>query len=560
MTERTRLYISPLNSELTGTIIPSTLVPSVSSISYHSLQTFPERNYGYIELPVMEAMKLKKKLNGSILKGSKVRVEEARPAKKLKRSAEDDDGEHEADKKIKRAGKKSKREEGVLSGYELPQERKVKRGWTEAAAESKKDTVKNSSKDRKTKRDKPAKATPSSFSKEPECLFRTRLPPNKVTNAPKSTTKEQKPKRLKGGTSEREAVVHEFSNTTKHPTFLRDSNDNSSGKIAVEYVDGKGWVNKDGKIVEEAPKLDTRRKKTRATGGGEDPNPRPLPLRNGDAKEHETSSIINGALRAPNSDDTSSSGTSTSSASDSGSEEVESGGRTDDADIQNVQSSHLKTSSVGKDQRPIDTRKDSDATSSSGDSHSSPSSEEDEISSLKASSTEASTDIHPLEALFKRPKPSASDTLRKPQLEVKTSFSFFDSENTNASQTHHLMPQTPFTQRDLHHRSIRSAAPTPDTAAPNKSGFGNLWEQNDDVESDEDEEPTEAAGPLGDTPLAGQDQSAEQATGEKPPESDFVKWFWEHRGETNRAWKKRLREAKKEKRQKENKRRTRTAV
>ena len=39
------------------------------------------------------------------------------------------------------------------------------------------------------------------------------------------------------------------------------------------------------------------------------------------------------------------------------------------------------------------------------------------------------------------------------------------------------------------------------------------------------------------------------------PQSDFAKWFWEHRGETNRAWKRRRREAAKEKRKSDNKRR-----
>lgn len=35
-------------------------------------------------------------------------------------------------------------------------------------------------------------------------------------------------------------------------------------------------------------------------------------------------------------------------------------------------------------------------------------------------------------------------------------------------------------------------------------------------------------------------------------ESDFAKFFWENRGDNNRAWKRRAREAKKEKRQREN--------
>ena len=59
-----------------------------------------------------------------------------------------------------------------------------------------------------------------------------------------------------------------------------------------------------------------------------------------------------------------------------------------------------------------------------------------------------------------------------------------------------------------------------------------------------------------DTPLTGnKGGELDGAKGEKE-ESEFSKWFWEHRGETNRAWKRRKREAAKEKRQKENKERS----
>ena len=129
---------------------------------------------------------------------------------------------------------------------------------------------------------------------------------------------------------------------------------------------------------------------------------------------------------------------------------------------------------------------------------------------------------------------------------------------------------------------MRSAAPTPDTAAPSKLGFGkNLWGRMGEKDSEEDEEEDdkeqgkvdegdnedekeekgiEARG----TPLAGEIEGKGKTKhvhvkkdGEAPPqqESEFSKWFWEHRGETNRAWKKRRREASKEQRQRENRRR-----
>lgn len=37
---------------------------AASTISYHTIDIFPEKNYGYIELPEIEADKLRRKLNG----------------------------------------------------------------------------------------------------------------------------------------------------------------------------------------------------------------------------------------------------------------------------------------------------------------------------------------------------------------------------------------------------------------------------------------------------------------------------------------------------------------
>src|SRR3954447_9464317 len=80
--QRIRLHITPLSPNLLNAILPSSIAHLAEAISYHTLDVFPERNYGYLELPSMEAEKLKKKLNGSILKGKKIQVEEARPRKR----------------------------------------------------------------------------------------------------------------------------------------------------------------------------------------------------------------------------------------------------------------------------------------------------------------------------------------------------------------------------------------------------------------------------------------------------------------------------------------------
>lgn len=52
----------------------------------------------------------------------------------------------------------------------------------------------------------------------------------------------------------------------------------------------------------------------------------------------------------------------------------------------------------------------------------------------------------------------------------------------------------------------------------------------------------------------GIDRKGEDGKG-KAEESEFQKWFWENRGETNRAWKKRRKVVSKEKRQRENRKR-----
>ncbi|KAL9036953.1 MAG: hypothetical protein Q9214_005909, partial [Letrouitia sp. 1 TL-2023] len=167
---------------------------------------------------------------------------------------------------------------------------------------------------------------------------------------------------------------------------------------------------------------------------------------------------------------------------------------------------------------------------------------------LESSSFKSSKELHPLEALFKRPTNAASQTPKKPSLEVRTSFNFFEPDADESSNTKLVIPQTPFTQQDYQRRRMRSAAPTPDTAAPGRATFGHVWSQGSDVPEEEDE----YGEPGTDTPLESKNIKKE----EEKQESEFQKWFWEHRGENNRAWKRRRREAAKEKRQRDNKKRS----
>jgi len=498
-----RLHISPFNPSLVSVVLPPPILQHATSISYHSIQTFPERNYGYVTLPMMDAEKITKKLNGSILKGSKMKVGEARP-EKPKRSLDEPEEEEGGMVKKKARKSRSKDEEGVLLGVELPKERKVKRGWTEVEEKDKKN--------KKEKKEKKAK-TKSAHTNEPELLFKTKVPPNAALVADGSSKKE-KVKKSKKGKVDREIVVHEFANTTKQPAFLRDSTATGKANGTTEYVDGKGWVDPTGEVVEAEPKNVKE-------------------LRTGHSKEAEKVKVPTPAIalskpKSPLEDDeTSSSGSSSSSSSTSST------------------SPRLNRLSITR----------SSATPPP-------------VPRLTTSSPPISPPVyqpqpHPLEILFKRPPPPTSTALsssKKPNLEVSTSFSFFDNDDPGA-MTGPLAPRTPATQIDIRNRRQRSAAPTPDTAMPGKTFWGNRRSESleaGDVSGGDlptlGEEENMGAGreDLGEMVKGNESEKGKEVQRE---ESAFAKEFWEKRGERNRAVKRRVREAKKEQRQRENKRR-----
>lgn len=492
-----RLHISPFNPSLVSVILPPPILQLATSISYHSIQTFPERNYGYVTLPAMDAEKITKKLNGSLLRGSKMKVGEARPEKSKRRLEET--AEEEGRTERKKARKlKSKNEDEVLPGVELPKERKVKRGWTEVGERSKKD--------------KKAK-TKSAYTDEPELLFKTKVPPNAALVADGSA-KKGKEKKSKKGKADREVLVHEFANTTKQPAFLRDSTVTNKTNGTTEYVDGKGWVDSNGEVVEAEPKNVKKPRASRSKEAEKVIAPTPAIA----LSKPET---------PPEDDETSSSGSSSSSSPTSST------------------SPHLDRLSITR----------SSATPPP-------------MPTLTAASPPVLPPLHqsqphPLETLFKRPPPptsTPSSTSKKPNLEVSTSFSFFDDDDPGV-MTGLLPPRTPATQTDIRNRRQRSAAPTPDTAMPGKSFWGNRRSESLEAGDLSDG----GLPPLGEeeTTGAGREDDEEEVegngTGEgkerKSEESAFAKEFWEKRGERNRAVKRRVREAKKEKRQAENKKR-----
>jgi len=648
-TEYTRLHITPLNPSLLNIILPPSILPIARNISYHNIRTFPEKSYGYVELPVMDADKLKKKLNGSILQGTKVRIDTARPQKEI--VVEEATEEPERRKREKR---KRKRDE--LPGVDIG-ERHVKRGWTTPG----KDLPKT--KDKKT-------VNKSKFTTGPECLFKTVLPPNVASKSSTKVaeTKSDKRKKKRG----KEAIVHEFTKTTKYATFLRGSSGSSKTKGVAEFVEDKGWVDEDGNVVEAVTKSRKKEpilkptapseKSSNSEDGGDRSNSSSDesdhvdidPRVKEDAKKAEilspiaqVSPILKETSESPASkldlgagrrfllgplgsklpnikhdgdmiqldlmkgvrhlvrpksietpettlDESSSNEDSSDeedevskppvnavldveSSIDSNSDEEEntpvpqiaaeldlsskesSEGESDQA---KGESSLQHTNAVQADSSSSDSSKDSDAeySSSSEDESVVEEPQSEIISRLQSpagpgltikipesiNSTPITTSVHPLEALYKRTKTDDSST-PKP---AASSFSFFGGDNDEDDdievETHLQVPLTPFTQKDFEYRGIRSAAPTPDTAHPNKRF---IWPSNDE-EDGSDEDRQEASSPI-------RKSGSVQANGEKDggEESEFQKWFWENRGNVNRAWKKRKRTVAKEKRQRDSRNR-----
>lgn len=540
MSQRKRLYISPLNARLLPTVLPPSLLQQASNISYHTIETFPEKDYGYVDLPEIEADRLRKKLNGSVLKGSKMRAEVARHQKSATESEQGLPMDSEIiPSNTSRKGKSKARMEGVIPGHELPTGRKVKRGWTEPSSSDVKPT-----KRRKDTVDKKKKSRTASLTGEAECLFKTTLLPN-VPSA--DDTKAGRAKKRTKRDSNRELIVHEFANTTKHASFLRDESGAEGKKTASEYVEGQGWIDEDGNTIEAEPKKRQTRKKAEETSK-ETMDSKPRRSRRSSKLEVPVVEVTRPGSKnmkgEPNEEETSSSGTSSDSESESevkSAEQSPPARKSTRASARNARtkSNGLGISAAGDDEVEVDRI---DRLSITRSSATPPPSQE--AHPILAPTT---NEIHPLEALFKRPNNAASHTPKKPNLEVSTSFNLSNPGIEEGEGASVLIPQTPFTQQDIRQRRQRSAAPTPDTAAPGKT-FGDMWADTSDISDvDEDDEQEDAT--------AGKTEDMSTGAKDEKPESEFSKWFWEHRGETNRAWKRRRREAVKEKRQKDKKER-----
>ncbi|KAF1947659.1 hypothetical protein EJ02DRAFT_1454 [Clathrospora elynae] len=538
-----RLHITPFRPELLKVYFGPSVLPYTQNISYHTVATFPEKAFGYVELPETEAQKIKKKLNGTTLRGSKVRIEMAKSEKRKAREEADAVAEAaEAGRPSKRVKKEKKRKEpGVLDGVELPDERKVKRGWTEPAPKNKKEK-----KEKKEKSDKEAKRERkhSKYTKEPEMLFKAKLTPVAAAEvAHKEKKKEKKEKKDKNKSKLREVTVHEFEKNSKTPSFMKQPQVAAVKKPAVDYVDGKGWVDEDGVVVEpETGKAKARRA-----------------LELVDAPSEAAKAWIDGrTLPASSTPKVTKNSEKKKKATPPPPSESEA----DDSSV---------VSSSSEDEASSDSDSDEESEAESSPIQAANSRKMPEAIQATPS---AEKEVHPLEALFKRakPDPSAPSTPAKKLMPINTSFSFFDNNEDTMEvdgEPTADVPSTPFTERDIEWRGLRSAAPTPDTAAIGRR-FSFDWRKgsqeanendNDDDEMDVDADAEQRLSQntranASKLPGVAEEEEEEDAVAggeeDKPEESEFRKWFWENRGDLNRAWKKRRRDALKAKRHVEN--------
>ena len=541
------------------------------NISFHNLQAFPEKEYGFVDLPLEQAQKIKKKLNGAILRGNKIVIEEARAPripspdvemakkeKKIKEKGVDPVTQEKLSDSAKKESKKRKRNDETIKGEEVL-DRQIKRGWTDPKAESKaakreKRKKDGDKKERKKEREK------SKYTTEPECLVRTTLPPNVALPAKgiEGVVVDKKAKRGK-----KDVVLHEFARTEKFATFLRPKGGPAKGKPAVEYIEGKGWVDEDGNVVEgEPPKpkhnedlLKEIAKKNKVK------NPKKVQSESESEDEEED---VEMKEPAPISD--------TSSSGSSSEDEEARGEESDEVDSSEDEAATEEPTKEDEPQAPESAAKQGYHSSSPSESeaedanrHTTPP-EQSSFLSISIPAT-ATPPVNPLEAIYKRRKPDGN----APTVATESAFTFGlggdDSdieEDAEEDDTAHAMPMTPYTKQEFGHRRIRSGAPTPDTAHParkQQNGWPGNYEYLDsgNAAEHEDEEGLEHYGTVSSpTKRLAEEVAGDKAEGEKKEETDpmqdFQKWFYENRGDANRAWKKRQKVAKKEVRQRENRR------
>lgn len=492
-----RLHITPLDRELLAMAVPAAVLPSARNVSFHTVETFPEKRFGFVDLPRADADRLRKRLHGAVLRGSKLRIEPARPEARIEPAR---DAPALGEKRPGRGhgperAKRPRWDPDVLQGVTL-KNRKVKRGWTESAeAKRKHRTSKDRDKDKDKDKDRRGRSrAKSKYTDKEECLLKVKLPPNAAGNLPR----EDAPRKSGRKSGRRELTVHEFERTTQFPSFLRHAAAETTAKPATGFVEGKGWVDEDGNVVEAVA--------ARARAAG--------------ARGR------NASAEGESDDSTSSSGTS--------SEDEDEDEEEKDAEEQDEEAPTERRPAMGRgdDGPPAGPRPPQGAAhATTTRSAPRPSASPRPSPRPPGGTTPAAPPqpapkppaVHPLEALYKRP----------PRAEP---FSFFGGAARDTPP-----PETPFARRDPERRGVRSAAlgRDEDDDDADDDGIGN---DDDDDDGGGDGEPRHGV------------------EAQAPDRSDFQAWFWDNRRDLNRSWMARRKTAAKERRHRENASRASKAV
>ncbi|KKF93402.1 hypothetical protein CFO_g4238 [Ceratocystis platani] len=554
-----RLHISPLDADLLNVVVPSSVLPEARNASFRTLDTFPDRPYGFVDLPIEAAEKLRKKLNGATLRGNKMKVERARPpppeyvpdpeveasAKKRKKIVIDFDGSEIV------SPKKRKKDRDVMQGIVLEDDRKVKRGWTvtaEQARKSAKTKVRTKKGEKEDKKNKEAREVRSKYTDKQECLIKTVMPAGKPMPETKVGAKSKK--RSRDGKSNREIIAHEYEHAIKFPTFLRDAPKPTTAPAAKKAAESEtsdsdssesdssesesGNSDSEDETKEELSQVGVKKMKEVE-----------------DAKAQATP-----ATQAPVEEPT-----DTSSSEGSSSEESDDENEKSDAEMCDGPGPTVFAPSTELDPSKLDERPNTSGSMKSLT-----------IKIPPPPSTPGK--VHPLEALYKKNPDSEAASSTAATAEP---FSFFGgsatvdggSDNESEYETprvsrHTQLPMTPFTRQDFEARGLRSAAPTPDTAHPNRTRrfFPDDEDQvNPDDEDDYEEDVLDSlASPMaqrdavragGAAAMAG--AGADTSAGKQEESTEFQTWFWENRSELNRSWMRRRKTVAKERRMKDNK-------
>lgn len=558
----TRLHITPLDPGLLPVVLSTSLQPKARNISYHSLATFPEKRYGFVELPAEDAAKLKKKLNGAVVKGLKLKVDVAKPDNRPEPLGEaamaEDKVIKKKEKKVEEEedkSKKRKRKAEEIPGIELYGGRKVKRGWT-VADEPK---VRKDKKDKSKKGDKKEKRREvrSKYTDHPECLVKAIIPTKATDDGEVDEDGKKKRKKSKS----KQVIVHEFAKTTKFPTFLKDTTSSSTERRKeLEFVDGKGWVDEEGNVVETVKTRPQPVKPTRAPSVRKNDGESGSKEKDQVAGDKDSSSDESDSEADKESED--------GESGDSESEDKKTEKKTKSPEPEQSSSNNVVSPPPKPTNAPTSILKSDPARPRSSSSAKG-------LSIKIPPATPGKPEVHPLEALYKRNKQTDGAAVAEDAAPEAQPFSFFDSgdvEEEDKAGASSQVPMTPFSRMDYENRGIRSAAPTPDTAHPSRAikawpfGTGDIEEEEEDEDEDESEE--DQAGPA-DTEMREDDEEADvregsvvggAAGGTDESASDFQKYFWEHRGDLNRSWKKRRKTAAKDKRYRENRARAERAI